>query len=516
MKYDPHKSGAQYLEDLATSYWYASALFTALDSGLFDVLRENSELSVEDAAAKLGWQPGPTARFLNLLKEMGLVDVYEGDWYLTGLTADHLIDGAAQDQRANIRWRRDLRAEWDTLPDVLAAGTRTLFPSDDVSEADMHARRVDYLKAMDAVIDGKIAEMLPMFTDALPENAAVLDVGCGSGKFALSVLNDCPSATADLMDIRQMTPITRAFADKWPAEVAGRAETVAQNILERPWQVNRQYDLIILSNIVHATAEAESTAVLEEAAAHLAPNGILLVHDFFTEHDPVKSRLSDINMMVNTYNGRAYSAKWTADTLKAAGCATTAFVPLSTDTGVLFACQKTERLKDLALDPVAQLIPKIEALGFADAIPFPAGDVVFAPFARNKCEYGCRSAYSKTCISNRDMSYDDTKTLVGDYHHALLLCSEPPTGDFQRRCLTAEAEAFKSGFYKAFVFWAGPCSICAVCDPETPCANPAHHRPSMEGCGIDVYATVAKAGETLHPLRRRGETVKYYGLLLLD
>ena len=50
MKYDPHKSGAQYLEDLATSYWYASALFTALDSGLFDVLRENSELSAEDAA----------------------------------------------------------------------------------------------------------------------------------------------------------------------------------------------------------------------------------------------------------------------------------------------------------------------------------------------------------------------------------------------------------------------------------------------------------------------------------
>ena len=168
MKYDPHKSGAQYLEDLATSYWYASALFTALDSGLFEVLRENNQLDAEAAAGILGWKPGPAERFLRLLKEMGLVDVYEGDWYLTGLTADHLVDGAPHDQRANIRWRRDLRAEWDTLPDVLAAGTRTLFPSDDVSEADMHARRVDYLKAMDAVIDGKIAEMLPMFTDALP------------------------------------------------------------------------------------------------------------------------------------------------------------------------------------------------------------------------------------------------------------------------------------------------------------------------------------------------------------
>lgn len=516
MKYDPHKSGAQYLEDLATSYWYASALFTALDSGLFDVLQKNSELTADDAAKILGWQPDPTTRLLKLLKEMGLVDVFEGKWYITGLTAEHLVDGAPRDQRPNIRWRRDLRAEWDTLPEVLAAGTRTLFPPDDVSEADMHARRVEYLKAMDAVIDGKIAEMLPMFTNALPENAAVLDVGCGSGKFALSVLDACPGATADLMDIRQMTPITKAFAEKWPTAVSSRAQTVAQNILERPWHVSRQYDLIILSNIVHATAEAESTSVLEEAAAHLAPGGILLVHDFFTEHDPVKTRLSDINMMVNTYNGRAYSAKWTADTLKAAGCAAIAFVPLSTDTGVLFACQDAARLNDLALDPAAQLIPKIKALGFADAIPFKADDVVFSPSARNKCEYGCRSAYEKTCISNRDMSYADTQAMVGDYRRALLLCSEPPTGDFQRRCLAAEAEAFKSGFYKAFVFWAGPCIICKTCDPETPCANPAHHRPSMEGCGIDVYATVAKAGETLHPLRRRGETVKYYGLLLLD
>lgn len=516
MKYDPHKSGAQYLEDLATSYWYASALFTALDSGLFNVLQKNNVLSAEDAAAKLGWQPGPTARFLKLLKEMGLVDVYAGKWYNTGLTTDHLVDGAPQDQRANIRWRRDLRGEWDTLPDVLAAGTRTLFPPDDVCEADMHARRVEYLKAMDAVIDGKIAEMLPMFTRALPENAAVLDVGCGSGKFAMSVLAACPGATADLMDTRQMTPITRAFADAWPEAAASHAQTVDQNILERPWQVSRQYDLIILSNIVHATAEAESASVLEEATAHLAPDGILLVHDFFLEHDPVKSRLSDINMMVNTYNGRAYSAKWTADTLKAAGCGASAFVPLSTDTGVLFACQKADRLKDLALDPAAQLIPKIKALGFADAIPFKADDVVFSPFARNKCQYGCQSAYEKTCISNRDMSYDETQAMVGDYRRGLLLCSEPPTGDFQRRCLAAEAEAFKSGFYKAFVFWAGPCSICKTCDPKTPCANPAHHRPSMEGCGIDVYATVNQVGETLHPLRRRGETVKYYGLLLLD
>jgi hypothetical protein len=38
----------------------------------------------------------------------------------------------------------------------------------------------------------------------------------------------------------------------------------------------------------------------------------------------------------------------------------------------------------------------------------------------------------------------------------------------------------------------------------------------MEGSGIDVYATTAKAGEALHTLRQKGEVVKYYALLLLE
>ncbi|MCH4072354.1 DUF2284 domain-containing protein [Pseudoramibacter sp.] len=516
MKYDPHKNGSQYLENLATSYWASAALFTALDSGLFEVLQKNSNAETAAVAEALGWQPGPADRFLKLLETLGLVGAYNGTWYLTQLSADHLVPGAPHDQRANIRWRESLTAEWRTLPEVLAAGTRTLFPSEDVSEADMERRRTAYLQAMDAVIADKIDEMLPMFTDALPENAAVLDVGCGSGLFALSVLKACPTATATLMDIRQMIPIIEAHLKSWSEAVYSRADCAAQNVLEHPWALDQKYDLIILSNIVHATAEAESAGVLKEAAAHLAPGGFILVHDFFTEHDPVKSRLSDLNMMVNTYNGRAYSAKWTADVLKKAGCAETVFVPLSTDTGVVFASRDAGRLDDLALDPVRRLMPALLHLGFADVLPLDPDAVVFAPFSREKCVYGCDSAFSKTCITNRDMSYDETQALVKDYHHALLLCSEPPTQTFQRRCLAAEGEAFKSGFYKAFVFWAGPCSICEVCDPDTPCANPSHHRPSMEGSGIDVYATVRRAGEALHPLRRRDEIAKYYGLLLLD
>ncbi len=513
--YDPHEDASQYLEDLATAYWASEALFTALGAGLFAFLADAESADVPAIAAHFGWQPDAAERFLWLLRELGLVDHYDGQWFNTALSRDHLTPGAPADQRANIRWREALKAEWATLPAVLAAGTRTHFPDAAVSDAAMDARRRDYLKAMDAVLAGKLSEILPMALPALPARARILDVGAGSGAFGCAFLEALPEARAELMDIRQMLPIMAAINAERPKILARRAALREQNILETPWDAGR-FDLIILSNIVHATGKAESAAVLAEAARHLAPGGLLLVHDFFTEHRPLKSRLSDINMMVNTYNGRAYSAAWVREQCEAVGLTTAAPAPLTTDTAVVFAAAEPKALARLALDRASQLIAPVKGCGFLDAIPFDPQDVVFADFARHKCAFGCSSAGTKTCAVNDAMSLDEAMRLVRSYRKALLLRAEPPTGDFQRKCLSAEALAFKAGFYKAFVFWAGPCSICPDCDPDAPCANAKHHRPSMEGSGIDVYATAARAGEALHTLAHKGEIVKYYALLLLE
>lgn len=515
MHYDPHEDAGQYLEDLATAYWASESLFTALGAGLFTFLADVESADAGTIAARLGWRPDAAERFLLLLRELGLVDHYGGQWFNTALSRDHLIAGAPADQRANIRWREALKDEWATLPAVLAAGTRIHFPEPAVSDAAMTKRRRAYLQAMDAVLAGKLPEILPMALPALPEQARILDVGAGSGAFGCAFLKALPGARAELMDIRQMLPIAAAINAGRPEAVARRVTLRAQNILKTPWRAGR-YDLIILSNIVHAAGEAESAAVLAEAARHLAPGGLILVHDFFVEHRPLKSRLSDLNMMINTYNGRAYSAAWVKERLKAYGLATTAPAPLSTDTAVVFAAADPKVFARLAVDRAAQLIAPVKSCGFLDAIPFDPQAVVFAAFARHKCTFGCSAAGTKPCAVNDALDAAEAKRLVRSYRKALLLRAEPPTGEFQRRCLQAEALAFKAGFYKAFVFWAGPCSICPDCDPDAPCANADHHRPSMEGSGIDVYATVARAGEALHPLRRKGEIVKYYALLLLE
>jgi predicted metal-binding protein len=101
---------------------------------------------------------------------------------------------------------------------------------------------------------------------------------------------------------------------------------------------------------------------------------------------------------------------------------------------------------------------------------------------------------------------------------------------FLEMLIDLEGEIFKDGFYKAFVFLEGPChynTILRQQDEITPCTECAkikgnacrfgmRARPSMEGCGIDVYQTARNNGFFLQPLREKTETQNLYCLMLVD
>ena len=515
LKWDPNTSGGQYLEDLSTAYWYSESLFTALDMGLFELLEKGST-PLPRLAKALNCNESSLSRYLHLLKTLDLVDCYENSWYNTTLSSTYLIKGKPLYQGNSILWRRDIKADWDTLKPALEAGGRVHFPPENISDAEMDARREEYITAMDNIVRLKVPEILEFFGNGLKTGARILDVGAGSGAFALGFLEKFQDSQATLVDIRQVLPQTRKLVEKSPIDTKNRVLFHEQNILDPDWQLEGRYDLVILSNIVHAYAEEEISGILKTASQLLSEDGILLIHDFFLDHWDIKAAFSDINMFINTYNGIVFNSKWVDRTLKNSGLSTTGLIPLQTDTAVIFAARESAALDSLTITPVQKILQPIKAIGFDKVMPYDPKDVVVAPFAKNKCKFGCRSWDKKHCSTNQEMSADETKAFVNSFSKALLLKSEPPTGDFQRKALRAETLAFKAGYYKAFVFWAGPCSICPDCDLTAPCNNHTHSRPSMEGSGIDVFATVKKAGESLKTLSERGEVIKYYALLLLE
>jgi predicted metal-binding protein len=145
--------------------------------------------------------------------------------------------------------------------------------------------------------------------------------------------------------------------------------------------------------------------------------------------------------------------------------------------------------------------------------------IIVSEFAALKCKYGCRGYGKRFSCPPYAPTPEETRKFLAEYQHSIMLRFTekdgfegytPPPGDPQttaawvhRSMLALERHAFLAGYYKAFSFSAHPCSVCARCvlkDGGPICRYRDQVRPSMEGSGIDVYATAKNIGWIIQTL----------------
>jgi len=153
-------------------------------------------------------------------------------------------------------------------------------------------------------------------------------------------------------------------------------------------------------------------------------------------------------------------------------------------------------------------------LGVYEAKIIQTPTIHTAEWVRLKCQYGCDGFQAGLCCPPFTPTPLETRKILDDYQKALLIHCQPGSGvtEIIRKL---EREIFLSGFYKAFGFGAGSCDLCDECSVEK-CLYPNEARPSMEACGIDVYATARNNGFFIEVLKDYSCKGNYYGLVLID
>jgi len=510
LKYDPHEAGPQYVEDLASGYWFSEVLFTAVEMDLFTLLEPGGK-SAAEAADVLGCALESFSRFLKALCVMGLLADDGSLFFNSQVARDYLVKGKEGYLGDLVLWRKYLKPNWETLGDCLKAGGRTLYASSEETSA-LISRTRRYIGAMDAVARIKAAEIWPVFVHAL-DRGTMLDVGAGSGAVAAAFLRQFPGLSATLMDLPHVLDYAAELMKERCLEE--RVTYLGANILEDWPQMAARFQLVVLSNVIHAYAEEEILEVLAKAAGYVSEDGFLLIHDSFPEHFPERAHLYDLNMLMNTYNGRIFTSGFVRDALTRLGLHPGSLIPLRTDTGLIIAARSEGILERLRPDRASQLAAHIRTLGFGNVLPIAVDIVHLTEWAPLRCRFGC-SSYGKPHCPPNAIPPEKTSEILRDFDRAFLLEGEPPTSLFQHRVLQAERAAFRSGYYKAFAFWAGPCSLCVSCVDGGSCRNPKDARPSMEAAGIDVFETVRRAGLSLRTLSERQSWAKHFALLLLE
>ncbi len=163
------------------------------------------------------------------------------------------------------------------------------------------------------------------------------------------------------------------------------------------------------------------------------------------------------------------------------------------------------------------------AAGVHEAKIVPVSNVKTAEWVRLKCQFGCDGYGNGLCCPPRTPTPEQMRRVLADYHKALIysfICTPAEYRPKRRRMrrLVAELErtAFLDGHYKAFGLGDGPCRFCRDCNLAGDCRHPELARPSMESCGIDVYATARNSSIELEVATRRHGPSKHINLILLD
>ncbi len=181
---------------------------------------------------------------------------------------------------------------------------------------------------------------------------------------------------------------------------------------------------------------------------------------------------------------------------------------------------------------LAEEIEKLAALARereAEVRTIRTKDVVVADWVRFKCRYGCKGYAKHMSCPPYAPPVADTRRMVTEYESGILVRFEGIPGHrdlrpeeipedfhpFLRDLILwvngtihfLEKTAFYDGFYKAFGFGAYPCIYCehehcvaeeqpGVVDESIRrlCRHMDLVRPTMEGAGMDVFATAKNAG----------------------
>ena len=146
----------------------------------------------------------------------------------------------------------------------------------------------------------------------------------------------------------------------------------------------------------------------------------------------------------------------------------------------------------------------------------PPTEVQTAAWVRLKCQFGCEG-YGQCLVCPPFTPTPDQMREVLDCYRRGMLIHFAPEAEIKAIVAELEREIFLRGAWKAFGLGAGPCYFCESCVLEPGrCRHPERARPAMEACGIDVYATVRRAGFEIDVVRTVQQCPDYFGLILVD
>jgi len=302
-------------------------ILSAFELGLFSILGER-QLDAARAAHLAGADPRACERLLNALCALGLV-TKSGGRFRNAVVARRYLAAGSRLFMAGLGHRVSQWRSWGTLSEAVRRGTSVV--GRPAARGDESRRR-----AFIAAMHERARLQAPAIVARLDlsRTKRCLDVGAGSGAFAMALARARPGLRATAYDLPEILPLTREYVRR--EGLVHRFDFLAGDFHRGGF--GSGFDLVLLSAIVHMNGEAENRRLILRAAAALNPGGQLVVQDYIMSADrtrPAAGALFALNMLVATERGDSYTAGEIAAWMRAAGLAKIRRIPTPFDASLL-------------------------------------------------------------------------------------------------------------------------------------------------------------------------------------
>ena len=304
---------------------------------LFTALADNPA-DLPSICRRFSIHPRPASTLCTLLVANGLLRRDgNGILHVTDTAREFLVSGSPFDARPYYASIAEKPGVADFLT-VLRTDRPANWPGEE-GEADWHAAmRTDaFAESFTAAMDcrGRVLGSGLAAALAGSQPRRLLDVGGGSGVYAIAVARAFPELRATVLEASPVDCIARRTISA--AGLDGRIDVVTADMFTDPWPAD--HDTHLFSNVLHDWNEADCRRLLAKSVAALPDGGRLLIHDMLLDDDmsgPLWAAEYSV-LLTTVTQGRLYSAAEIGGWLAELGLRIVARAPTALGRSVLIA-----------------------------------------------------------------------------------------------------------------------------------------------------------------------------------
>jgi SAM-dependent methyltransferase len=309
---------AEEISEIAFGFMASKALFSALHAGIFTKLSEKPRY-VAELAEEVGVPANRIQTLLTALTALGLVSSQGGLFENSPGAEAFLVEGAKYDFGNYLRLQID-RQMFPIMTglEAVVTGETTTSPliesyADWFSDPE-EARLYSESQHAGSLGPGRsVARMLD-----LSEAKRLMDVGGGTGAFAIRLCEANPNLTATVLDFPNVVKLGEEYVQE--AGLSDRISFIAGNALEDEWPDDQ--DVILMSYLFNGVPGEAIPDLTRRAFSSLRDGGHFLVHDFIVDDDrtgPPLAALWQLQHLAFTPAAKSLTPTWLTGLMEGVG-----------------------------------------------------------------------------------------------------------------------------------------------------------------------------------------------------